>query len=582
MSNYAKIEIRFSQNWVLNDIFSNLRIEQYSSVLYSITEVCFASRIGSGTFKRETTLEATLTNLRNAIFDDFITPNGTPLLCYTEASSGSSIDKLVIEATEYGFEFVQTGFTVPSYATVVDTPEVTPDFEYDTVVVSEASSSPTAMCKQTINLLAGKVGVPPYTLYTPFETLTGLTAAQLIAEVERNDGFEGKLMQLVDDIGVSIDVPIGGLQSSGLSVISLVSFDADSYVAGTVIIGINLEQCNSNDQEIILELGLYDPATSSVIEAYREVYNDANGGYATYTFSNVPLINLYLMRRDNFGAESNLFLPITAPVPETGEFIVKYMRSNSLNMINKAEYLNAQTTDNRLHCDIEYKNRFKQQFYQKYLQTSNLWIQFQTSYQTTEVYLIDSSFNWTDISSQVRTVYIKAGISWLNIEPVLTGLDGYYQIMTVFKASGEDDVTYISEKFEVRESFDRIVTMNWYNTDIRYGYQDGIYWEEGNKQEMLIDAEFIRSDPAEEKTIQEDSNNRVNNLKTFMSKIDMLRVYRMADYMKERFRIAMGHYKVEINNIEYMNKDAVEFKPFEGDNLNSGELELRRVNYEIY
>lgn len=101
-------------------------------------------------------------------------------------------------------------------------------------------------------------------------------------------------------------------------------------------------------------------------------------------------------------------------------------------------------------------------------------------------------------------------------------------------------------------------------------------------QEMIIDAEYLYPENTTEKTILIDTNNRIVNLDTENSIIDYLDVFWLPHYMKERFVLGLGHYQFLVSEIEYQTEETPEFTPYTGSLFFKGEVQLRRVNYEIY
>ena len=362
--------------------------------------------------------------------------------------------------------------------------------------------------------------------------------------------------------------------------ITSAKFIAKDYTKGDIELTISAEECFSEDVEINLEAGINTQAGVEV-EGYRTVYNNRAGSIATYTFEDIDYGDYYVKLRDDFDYEDTQAIFLEEVLINVGQTFVETMRSNSLRFIEKSEILNPSTLDNKHYNQVDFKNILNSPFCQKYNQDSNLWFQFKTN-MGLDVFLIDSDFNETDITSTVSVVKVDGLTAWRKVKPVITNLDGVYKIKCVFSAQDTEDQIWFSEPFEVRENHEGTIKVQYYNTLDRYTYIDGIEWEEDEPQEMIIEGEYFKQGFGADKTVQTDTNNRLINTKTYPSRIDVINIYKMSHLMHETFLLASMHYKFFVNGIEYQNQDDIEMEAYEGTALYHGQIELRRVNFEIY
>jgi len=254
----------------------------------------------------------------------------------------------------------------------------------------------------------------------------------------------------------------------------------------------------------------------------------------------------------------------------------RYMKSNSLNFIKMAKKTatikpyDLNTFENKLFSDFNFKNKLNTPYCQKFLQDSNLWFQFQSEDATIKVERLHNGTT-TIITSYASIVKTANGVNWWQIKPNITAYLGDYQIIVTFS-----DETFISEKFEVQETYNNISIIKWKGDDT-YGYSDGIYWND--TQEMVIDAEIIEFGSPIDKTILNDTNNQIINIDSEVSAIDTLSVYKIPYYIKEKFLLGLAHYYFEVNGIEYQTKDSPEIEQMGKSLFYKGEIKLQRVNY---
>ncbi len=574
MPNYAKITLTLDTNSTLEDVILITASGSAIPVTVNIYEVAKSVRTTASEYKVSVTKEFTTENLRDAILFDYI--SGNPfIISYT-----SNI--ITIEATSYGVTFA--GYSIPTNITVEITAEVLPTLAIASVAVVESdTNSKCTFCKQVITLKEGLKGTPPYNLYVPTgawsQNKFGVTEAELNFEMYRSNGFASDptywIFTIEDSLGHNVSGNAGGMQYIKDSNVSA-EFIAINQLKGDLILSINLQPCLTKDQAIVLEAKVTD-ANELTIVNWVEVYNDATGAANTYTFNDLNLQELNVSLRDNFGCIQTNRFNLANPSPNIVPFVV-IPKANSLNFIDESLYSKPQNFTNRLFCDFTFKNKLNTGYLQKYLKTSNLWIQIQTTYETLNAYLVGQSV--VDISSTISPITSDSGVSWYEIRPILTSLSGVYQIRVKVSDPVAGTKWFSSEFFEVRDSYERISIVKWKNTD-NLAYDDGIIWAD-EMQEMIIDAEFVIPVIGGEKTTEIDTNNRLVNTHIDNTAFDLLRIYKMPYYLQERFSLALGHSYFEVNGTEYQTEEVPEMTLLEGNLMFKADVRLRRNEYENY
>ena len=62
----------------------------------------------------------------------------------------------------------------------------------------------------------------------------------------------------------------------------------------------------------------------------------------------------------------------------------------------------------------------------------------------------------------------------------------------------------------------------------------------------------------------------------------MLRLYKASYAVKEKMQLALNHYNFQLNGVQYQQPEKMEINPYDGNGLYKGDVELQRVEYEIY
>lgn len=177
-------------------------------------------------------------------------------------------------------------------------------------------------------------------------------------------------------------------------------------------------------------------------------------------------------------------------------------------------------------------------YFQPFLQTSNLWIQFQSNYEAIQAYLIGE--NQTDISSNISgTIYGNNGIDWYNLIPDITALNGKYQIRIVFTDSNYGTKTFSSQYFQVKLEYKHHSIVKWTGLSDDLGYDDGMVWGD-DYQEMIIEGQIINSKRGREKTTVVDVNNRITLTMINNIAFDLLRIRKIPYFMEEKIHDSTG------------------------------------------
>jgi hypothetical protein len=569
MANFASISITFVN---FPNSLENVQITASGTAVGTpvvMTEVARPLRLGSGQYTIIASVSGLATNLRQAFYDDYVYYQYQPFVVSVQ-------DNVVtFTANEYGVTFASsfTGAAV----TISSTPEVLPTLTIESITVETATTQPCLNVKQTINLVAGQEGTAPYVIKRYARPdIVAPTINDLFYELARSEGFSFYDTVVVEDANLdasSIDIPAVQYWNKSNVIVS-------SRVLNTELVNIDivtiLQETTTKDKTITLEAQITD-INDNIIEAWFDCRLNAPTDVRVTNSWQLPNQAYKVSFRDDYGCTQVDYYTVNEEVAYTVESV--YMKSNSLDFIEQVDYT-YKNFRNTLYCDYQIKNSLKIPYFQKFLQTSNLWFQFQSNTPEIVVELISES-GTSDISSSASKGPIEGGVNWWTISPNITSLDGEYQIRITFTGGGDSDI-YLSQKFQVKESYSGpLALIKYKNKNDNYAYQDGLYWSD-DKQEFLIDAEFTGFDVGADKTTLIDTNNRMVNIDSKNSAIDALSIYRIPYYLKEKFILALNHYYFEVNGIEYQMSDSPEITQFAGNTLYKGVVELQRVEYEIY
>lgn len=581
MANYAKIDIWIDSLPSIDDTLQiGITIDGFP--LFSLMqEIAKASRVSPGQYKIDTTIGLTASNLKDALTADYsyIIGVATPLVFSYIAN------KVTITAVQYGVEF--ENISVPAALSTSITDEVLPALLIESVSVEESDYTELKcmLCKQVITLQEGAKGIAPYNIYAPVGAYGGnkygVSEAELYFEIYRSNGFgmdASSLFTIEDSEGLTITGYAGGMQyfyqTSQISHL----YEAVDQINGKLTLTIDLSTCQDKDQSIILEAKITDTSGTTIVD-WTEIYDDETGSESEYVFENIPLQYIKVSFRDNFGCVLTDKFTLSNPYEEIAPATAIIMKSNSLDFIDESLMSDEQNMTNRILCDIDILNNLPISYFQPFLQTSNLWIQFQSNYETIQAYLIGE--NQTDISSNISgPIYSDNGIDWYNLIPDITALNGKYQIRIVFTDSNYGTKTFSSQYFQVKPEFKHYSIVKWTGLSDDLGYDDGMVWSD-DYQEMIIEGQIINSKRGGEKTTVVDVNNRITLTMINNIAFDLLRIRKLPYFMEEKFMIAIAH-KFYVNNTEYQTEDVPELTPYEGIVFYKGDVYLRRVEYENY
>lgn len=573
MANLASIRLYFTTPPALDSLIS-IGVTGTAHAAFTISETAKTSRTTSGTYKRED-VHFTAINIGRAITNDY------PFSSYPIGAAGSSdfvTGTVLIQATVYGVTF--TVNSLPAGVTYEITPEVLSNLEIVSTEVGIADSDKNNKCKVYITLNPAKVGTAPYLITYYGGSKTAANTGDLFINVSRGLGFDYSTLTITDASGTKDTDQFGGLQYWITPNKVLATFVQTTAEYGTITIKTKLQACTKAvDKEVILETRLVDSTNTPLTGGLGDwvtVSNTRTSSEQTYVIENVPLQEVKIDVRDNFGGYKNAHIVLANPEMPT-ESIAVIMKANSLNFIDESLFSEPQTFDNRLYFDIQLKNLFRHPYLQKFKQTSNLWVQIQTNYSTVKAYLIGAST--VEITSYISLLYTNEGVDWYVLKPSLSALDGQYKIRIEITDSVRGTKYFTSEYFEVKDAFVNTSTVKWYNED-EFGYDSGIFWDE--PQEMIVDGQITTPVSGGEKTIATDSDNEIKNISSFPAIFDTFKIYKIPYYMNEKLALALNHSYFEVNGIKYQSDEQAKLTIMEGSLMFKGELILRRVTYEKY
>jgi hypothetical protein len=573
MATKAKLELEFTGLPSVNDsVQVAVTGAGITNLPVTMVEIAKTTRTGAGEFSIGVDESANALNLNNAFQDDYVYYQNRPFITY---KTGNSV---FVEATQFGITITPT--VSSSNITVTNTPEILDALAIDTVVISEAATDPCLNCKQTVTLKAGQKGTAPYEIHMYGQApIIAVNEAALVFEVARSKGFsQYNTFQIKDDDDNWTPATIfGGLQYWNESNFIITYTPKESNTVDVTLTKSLQEANTSADQYIVIEIKIED-FEGGIIRDWAPQFQEGVTGTFTYNLEDQPM---KISVRDNYGCTK---LDYSTYTGDGFTLDTLYMKSNSLNFIPNITPT-YQNFTNTLYCDLKIKNGLILPYTQKYLQSSNLWIQFQANVSEAtgvSAALINNGTS-TDISGSITRLSTVEEVTWWKLKPDISALDGEYQIIITFTDGYLNTYSYISELFQVKESYTEPLSLvKWKNLNDNYAYPDGILWEENELQEMLIDAEFTEFNTASEKTVLKDTDNRLININAEPTAQDTLTIYKIPYYLKEKLLLATNHYYFEVNGIEYQTPETPEINAYTTSTMYNGKIELQRVEYEIY
>jgi len=291
MSNYAKIALTLNAIPDINELLIIEAIFDSIPETVNIQEISKHSRTASGQYKvDESTIHDVAVNLRNAIHADYV--QGRPIVVYYGQND------VTIEAISYGVQF--NVLILPDRIVPVVTNEVLPSFILDRVDVLIDTVQP-YLCFNKIILDQANKGTPPYKIgfYENSQIFNNVTEANLKISYGRTVGFvnNGYYFKVWDANLNRIEHYVCGLQMAILNDNFKIDYDFSVFDKVSVTFTIQLQQCSSIDQHIIVNALFSD---GSVL-ADLDIYEDPAGAEVIYTTVYFDIADLVMIITDNYG-----------------------------------------------------------------------------------------------------------------------------------------------------------------------------------------------------------------------------------------------------------------------------------------
>lgn len=350
MANYAKIDIWINSLPSVDDTLQiGITIDGFP-LISLMQEIAKASRVSPGKYKIDTTIGLTALNLKDALTADYSYVIGvaTPLIFSYIAN------KVTITAVQYGVKF--ENISVPAALSTSITDEVLPTLLIESVSVEESDYTglKCMLCKQVITLQEGAKGTAPYNIYTPVGAYGGnkygVSESELYFEIYRSNGFgkdSSSLFTVEDSEGLTITGYAGGLQYFYQTSQITQLYEAIDQINGKLTLTIDLSTCKDKDQPIILEAKITDASGTTIVD-WTQIYDDETGTESEYVFENIPLQDIKVSFRDNFGCILTDKFTLSNPYEEIAPATAIIMKSNSLDFIDESIMSDEQNMTNRI------------------------------------------------------------------------------------------------------------------------------------------------------------------------------------------------------------------------------------------
>jgi len=269
--------------------------------------------------------------------------------------------------------------------------------------------------------------------------------------------------------------------------------------------------------------------------------------------------------------------------------ICQISQSQQLRFINRTYYSSTPSRlDTRLFNDLTFEDREYLPYWQKLEKTDDLFFQFRTSYSTFNINLVNKS-TYAKTSLTATPIYnyeLDDGtpIVVYNCDVTLTGLDGCYYVELELATGGLPEVTFWSEPFKVAEEWENTLLIKFGGNST---ISDGFRWAStqytiDRYQYLRIEARIIEGIPGTQKDTYDDSDIELTTLNANPIEIDTLDIKLIPYYLHEKINLALGHDEFWVNDLLYNIDEDFELTSFKQMLMRTGNIQLRRVDYENY
>jgi hypothetical protein len=255
---------------------------------------------------------------------------------------------------------------------------------------------------------------------------------------------------------------------------------------------------------------------------------------------------------------------------------IRFSNSNSLRVIRLQDYDLDQSDTTRLYYDFVYTSISNNCYFNKIKKSNGIWVQFSTSYDNISAYIVDENYNKTDVSA-----FITQGVGLTNdryqyqLTVDLSAYSGYYCLMFDFIDYNKPLANYQSEWFEIADSFDDCLKIEWKNGSFN-PYNDGIIWG-GSTQCVYIESHLVDFIPGIDKTVFKTENNKLLTTQANPIKSKKWVIELIPDYIVEMINLALAHDYFYINGVRYNSEEVLEAERQGETRLYSSNMVLTQV-----
>lgn len=258
---------------------------------------------------------------------------------------------------------------------------------------------------------------------------------------------------------------------------------------------------------------------------------------------------------------------------------IRFFESNSINVRRVQDFTEQLQSDNtRLYYDFDYTSVSNSCYFTKILKTDNLWLQFRSSTETYQAYLIDTDGVQVDINSSISPgITLDNGTKQYELALDLSSYSGKYYI--TFEFESLDSGVYNRNNFQ-SEWFDIItdttdhLKIEWKNNGFQ-PYNDGVIWSQ--TQKIWVESTIVDYVPIIQKTVFTTENNKLITTRAVPFKQKKWQLELIPDYLLEKLNIAMGHDYFYINSIRYNSEETFDNERQGDTRLYSSSIVLQLV-----
>lgn len=235
---------------------------------------------------------------------------------------------------------------------------------------------------------------------------------------------------------------------------------------------------------------------------------------------------------------------------------LKYSPANPLRMVITS-WANRNANDKEYKRFREYSFPGFDSYFQPFLQTDTLTIQWQSSFSTNTATLKNYKTGATVSSPTVTLIATRSTYSVYQTTINISSLDGLYYLECT-GSTGGDTYTAVSEPFEVRPTFCNTVLLNYRNSETAFGVD---YNNSDVQFNLRVYAFFHKEADEKEQEVFTDTG---NDRSLISSRITQAREFKLSvltpDWVIKKINIALSHDTVSIDGLDVSGNQA--FLPF--------------------